>query len=118
MLMFYSLLVGSQEEALLPNDPARCVSENITFVCTNEMAGSSIVFLVSSKNDTRVNETSVIVNATSKSLTLSNLTMLDHHASVYCCLDSCDEIGNIIGTQALRVYGKSYIGQVKPNIST
>ena len=107
---FVHSLVEGPEGDMVPNDPQSCVSKNITFICRLDniftYTSSDLVFKVATKNVNRTEDITSVVNDSSKSLTLNDLTLLDHHANIMCCVGNCDVVNNFVKTQLLRVYGE------------
>ena len=107
VIIFCNLSVGVSKGNLWPNNPKVCTSDNITLTCTLNNASYNSADLRFSINDSPVPENrTVIVDATSRALTLTNITMDDYNANILCCSASCKQPDNIVEGQLLEVYGE------------
>ena len=99
--------VGGPSGELLPNNPQKCTGENITFTCKANGHSSSRLKFKLNDNGSLPDNATVIIDDSTRSMTLTDLTMGEHHLNILCCMNDCNKSSDIVGsTQLLRMYGK------------
>lgn len=91
---------------LLPVDPAACTTGNVSFSCTvNDSSYTSADIRFKLRGDDLISDSKTeILDGSTKTVTLTDLTIKDHYTNVICCVNNCTQPRDIIDVQILQVY--------------